>query len=406
LAAVTFLLVVDLRGRHASGYEGKLRFRLNDFEQRVLVQLPHNAHDVLEDTLPEAFFGTQMGPGFVPIGGKDRLGLSTVLSLMVIGAGVGLARRNVLWGMIVLMTVVTMAGIGSVPRYFIMILPLLVVGWGLLVAGLAGRLKDPGVREILTFAGLGVVLIPNLISCLNLVREQRGLSRPKDGLKYVGFAKAYHTGKWAPVHDVARMIRENVGPEQAVIGPEATVLTFLSDRDVFGLGMFLPRKDRKGKWERQLRGMKSKFAYAVFPDGTDKLYDDKDVVTGKMVRSGLLRPTRTVASAGGYKLCEYELAPGRRKRGSTKHDPIAATQPKRRGGAAAAGTPTTEPAGRPRGRRSRASTAPTTNQVAPATAPSSSRSSRARRRAAAAAAAATQQVAPPTVPTTAPVRKP
>jgi hypothetical protein len=307
--------------------------------------------------------------------------------------------------MVVLVTVVTMATIGSVPRYFIMILPLLLVGWGLQVAWIAGRFKDPGVREILTFVGLGLVVIPNLISCLNLVREQRGLSRPKEGLRYVGFAKSYHTGKWAGVHEVARMIHDHVRPEQQVIGPEATVLTFLSDRDVFGLGMLLPRKDRKGRWERLLRGMKAKFEYVVFPDGTDKLYDDKDVVTGKLIRAGLLRPTHTVASVGGYKLCEYELVPARRKRGSTKHDPIAATQPKRRGASASGGnaTATTEPAARPRGRRSRAATVPTTGQVAPATAPSSTRSSRARRRA---AAAATQPSRPATAPSTAPTRTP
>jgi hypothetical protein len=208
------------------------------------------------------------------------------------------------------------------------------------------------------------------------------------------------------------MIHDHVDPDQTVIGPEATVLTFLSDRDVFGLGMLLPRKDRKGLWERRLRGMQSKFAYVVFPDGTDKLYDDKDVVTGKMIRNGLLRPTRTVASAGGYKLSEYELVFPRRKRGvSTKHDPIAATQPKRRGAAAATqnGTAvaTTGPAGRPRGRRPRgvAATAPTI-VGSPATAPVSTKSSRARRRRAeaAAAAAATQPSKPATVPATAPSR--
>jgi hypothetical protein len=294
-----------------------------------------------------------------------------------------------------------------VPRYFIMILPLLLAGWGLYVAWAAGRFRDPGVQFVLTFVGLGVLVIPNLISCLNLVREQRGLSRPKEGLKYVGFARAYHTGKWAGVHDVARMIHDHVHPDQTVIGPEATVLTFLSDRDVFGLGMLLPRKDRKGLWERRLRGMQSKFAYVVFPDGTDKLYDDKDVVTGKMIRNGLLRPTRTVASAGGYKLSEYELVFPRRKRGaSTKHDPIAATQPKRRGASATtqSGTATTGPAERPRGRRPRGVTA-TAPTVGPATAPVSTKSSLARRRRAeAAAAAATQPAKPATAPATAPSR--
>jgi len=403
VAAVTFLAVVDLRGRHAAGYEGKLKGRFANIT-RVLDQLPHNVHDVLEETLPESFFGTQLGPGFIPVGGKDKVGLSTLASLVVIGAGVFLVRRNVLWGLLVLLTVGTMGVIGSVPRYFIMILPLLLAGWGLHVAWVAERFRVPLARELVAVVGLGLVVTPNLLSCLNIVREQRGLSRPQQGLKYVGFLKAYHAGKWAGVRDVARMVHDNVHPDQQVIGPEATVLTFLSDRDVFGLGMLLPRKDRGGIWYRKIRDMRSKFEFVVFPDGNDKLYDDKDVVTGKLIRLGLLRPTRTVATAGGYKLAEYDVAPPKPKRARRARDPIAATQPKVRGatnpGAA------TQPAERPRGRRPRgvATTQPTTGPAASVTtAPVSSRSARARRRAAAAAAAATQ---PTTRPSTAPVITP
>jgi hypothetical protein len=392
VAAVTFLIFVDLRGRNAAGYEGKLKGRLANVE-RVLNQLPRNVHDVLEETLPESFFGTQLGPGFIPVGGKDKVGFSTLGSLVVIGAGVFLVRRNVLWGLLVLLTVGTMGVIGSVPRYFIMILPLLLAGWGLHVAWVAERFRAPGAREIVAIIGLGLVVTPNLLSCLNLVREQRGLSHPRQGLKHVGFLRAYHGGKWAGVHDVAKMVGDNVRPDHQVIGPEATVLTFLSDRHVFGLGMLLPRKDRGGIWNRKIRDMKSMFEYVVFPDGTDKLYDDKDVVTGKLIRLGLLRPTKTVATAGGYKLAEYDVVAPPPKRARKSRDPVAATQPKRRG--AATGPAATQSVERPRGRRSRAAatTAPTTQ---PTTEPVSSRAARARRRAAAAAAAA----APTTQPTT------
>jgi hypothetical protein len=301
-----------------------------------------------------------------------------------------LVRRNVLWGMLVLLTVGTMGVIGSVPRYFIMILPLLLAGWGLHVAWVSERFRAPLARELVAMVGLGLVVAPNLLSCLNIVREQRGLSRPQQGLKPVGFLQAYHVGKWAGVRDVAKMVQDNVRPDQQVIGPEATVLTFLSDRHVFGLGMLLPRKDRGGIWYRKIRDMKSKFEYVVFPDGTDKLYDDKDVVTGKLIRLGLLKPTRTVATAGGYKLAEYEVVAPRPKR--LRKNVAAATQPKVRGAAA------TQTADRPRGRRPRgvATTQPTT-QGATTTAPASSRSARARRRAAA-AAAATQPTTRPVVP--------
>ncbi|MDB5319048.1 MAG: hypothetical protein JWN40_679 [Phycisphaerales bacterium] len=359
IAAAAFALV-DLRGNSAAGgYEGKMRARLADFHHKIIEPLPQNVYAVLEQTLPEAFFGTQLGPGFIPVGGGHWIGLSAIYSLVLIVSGVLLVRRNVLWGLFVLFTVLTMGAIGSVPRYFIMILPLLLVGWGLHINWLAERFRAYGAKEAITFAGLGLVVIPNLISCANLIREQRGFSRPQEGFKHVGFAQAYHSGKWQGVEEVAKMIHDHVRPDQKIFGPEATVLTFLSDRDVFGLGMFLPRKDRGGAWERKLRKMQaeSSYAYAVFPDTSAKLYDDKDVVTGKLIKVGMLRPTKVIATAGGYKLCEYQVvALGKAKH--HKRDLSAATQPKarRQRSATTTGPAATQPVAPPRRRRPRAAT--------------------------------------------------
>jgi hypothetical protein len=151
-------------------------------------------------------------------------------------------------------------------------------------------------------------------------------------LKSIGFLKSYHGGKWDGVNQVAAMIRKNIPADQTIFGPEATVLTYLSERKVFGLGRFLPRKDRGGKWDRILHEIKPQFACAIFPDTTDKLYDDKDVVTGKLIRLGVLKPTRTIATAAGYKLCEYEIVKVAKKKKTKHHDRniAAATQPKPR----------------------------------------------------------------------------
>jgi hypothetical protein len=329
VAAGVFMLV-DLRAGRSGGYERKVTARIADFKNKVLDPLPNNVYAVLEQTLPESFFGTQLGPDFIPVGGGHRIGLSAIYSLVLIASGIWLVRRNVMWGLLVLFTVVTMAALGSVPRYFIMILPLLLIGWGLHVCWLADRFKAYGAKEVVAFAGLGLVVIPNLISCANLIREQRGLTRPQDGLKYVGFARAYHGGKWQGVEEVGKMIHDHVGGDQKVFGPEATVLTFLSDRDVYGLGMFLSRKNRKGVWENEIRrNIRPKFAYGVFPDTHSKLYEDKDVVTGTLIKLGMLRPTRTIAKAGGYKLCEYEIVTLNQKHTTTsKRNRAAATQPK------------------------------------------------------------------------------
>ena len=389
ITAITFALVVDVRGKQG-GYERKVGARLQDFTRKIVDPLPGNVYALLEQTLPESFFGTQLGPGFIPVGARYSVGMSTVFSLIVMGSAVWLVRRNVLWGLFALVTLITMASLGSVPRYFIMILPLLLAGWGLFIRWLGDRFKLFGAREVIAFAGLGMVVIPNGISCLNLIREQRGITRPQEGFRHVGFARAYHGEKWLGIDDVARMIHDHVRPDQRVLGPEATVLTFLSDRDVFGLGMLLPRKDVRGEWDRVIRKQqRGGLVYAVFPDTNDKLYDDKDVVTGRLIRTGMLRQAKVIARAGGYVLAEFQVVTtpkGQRH----QRDLAAATQPKvkpvrsaaaRRRAAAAtqastqastqATASTTQPAGRRRGRRPRGAVTPpaTMPKTGPATRP-------------------------------------
>lgn len=326
LAALAFMLVVDLRGKHAAGYEGKLSERYGEL-QKVLSQLPQNAHAMLEQTLPESFFGTQMGPGFVPFL-KDRRGeqlwwgLSSIFSLVLIGGGVWLARRNMLWGMFLLLTAGTMTVIGSVPRYFIMVLPLLLAAWGGQVAWAAGKVRRwAWAPEVVVFFGLGMVVTPNLISCANLIREQRGYSKPQEGFKKIGFLKAYHGGTWDGVYEVAGMIRMHVKDGQKVIGPEATVLTYLSGRDVFGVGMLLPKRDRNAVWSTKLRKMRQDgFDYCVFavPGTSGGLYEDKDLLTGKLIRIGVLRPRQEIASAADYRLCTYDVMLVVKKGGSKR----------------------------------------------------------------------------------------
>jgi hypothetical protein len=367
ITGLVFFLVI--RGKGGHGYEQKLADRLSDVQRKVLLQLPPNIHELLEQSLPESFFGTQFGPGFIPVwtdarGHVYKLGLSSLLALAVVAAGVLLVHRNVLWGLTVAATILTMAMLGSVPRYFIMILPLLLAGWGLLVERLAGRMRVFPLREAAGFIGLGLVVAPNLLDCADLIREQHGYSRPQQGLKHVGFLQAYHGGKWAGVDAVAKMIQENVKPDQKVVGPEATVLTYLSDRDVFGLGMLLPRFDRGGIWEQKIPRLG--FTAAVFPDKTDKLYDDKDVLTGKLIRMGMIKPTRTLAAAGGYRLSEFQVV-SLGLRGSHKGKSLATTQPARpRGKTAATTRSTTQPGGKkhpstqPPARPKRPGTRPTT----------------------------------------------
>jgi hypothetical protein len=50
------------------------------------------------------------------------------------------------------------------------------------------------------------------------------------------FAEHYRHGRWLPYMRMADAIAEQVPTRQRVVGPEARVLTFLSERPVFGPG--------------------------------------------------------------------------------------------------------------------------------------------------------------------------
>ncbi|HSI35808.1 MAG TPA: hypothetical protein VK986_19655 [Tepidisphaeraceae bacterium] len=334
-AALVFLFVLDPRGKRegTGSYQHRIEAMFADVKT-VVGRAPQNLNDLLEQTLPESFFGTQLGSGFIKAGqevgrrgavGKPlKWGPTGAFSLLLIGSGVALARRNVLWGMLVLTTVGTMVLFGSVPRYFLMILPVLLAGWALMVAGLArwagsrcGPQWGPVCAAGVAFAGLGLVILPNLVQVVDLVREQHGMTRK---LAYVGFETSYHGGDWTAAYGVRDMLREHVKPGERVIGPESTVLTYMSGRDVYGLGVLLPRKDTGGVWEQKLRRMSRPsepfhFTYAIFPDTHKGLFNDKDGVTGKLIRLGMIKPKTVIARGGGYILATYEVVHVERKRG-------------------------------------------------------------------------------------------
>jgi hypothetical protein len=324
LSAATFVIALDVRGGSKNKYEDRVWQRLTDFEEKVVKPLGQNVRDLFEETLPEAFFGTQLGPG-----------VSSMFTAALIFAGVMLVRRNVLWGVFLFMSIASIAVLGSVPRYFVMLMPLLLAGWVLGVQCVASRFERPAARTVVAMLGLAVIVAPNLVGVFDLVREQRGYTRPKDGFKFVGFRQSYHQGKWAPAYDVARMIQKNVKPNERVFAPEATVLTYLSGRNVYPMGLVLPHE--KQKWSQRLRRVAPIFPYVVFPSAIDKLgagkrlFNDKDELTWSIIRARAITPKRQIATTGGYALSTYVVSgpPKRPPRLSTK-DKIAATQPKRR----------------------------------------------------------------------------
>jgi hypothetical protein len=242
LATIVFITLIDIRSRQSGflsgGYEERMVSKVENFSNKVAPLLPGNVGELLEDALPMAVMGYRSGWGLINLAGH-HLGFGAGFSLIVICSGIWLARRNMLWGMFVLLTIIALIFAGPVPRYFLMILPLLLAGWGLFIQRIAALFRSRfGARFVMGF-GLFFLLTINAVASSEFIMTQRGFSKLLDshhhwqGLHHVGFLKAYDFGHWVGFDRLAMSIHKATSPHDKIIGPDANVLTFLTDRQVY-----------------------------------------------------------------------------------------------------------------------------------------------------------------------------
>lgn len=314
MAFLAFWFGLDIRMKHAKGfggggYEARAAGKLAHFGTAILPALPENVGEMLENALPMATLGFRSGVGLIPLG-NHRLAFGAAFSLAIIAAGVGLARRSVLWGAMVAITVVVLTLMGSIPRYFVTILPLLLAGWGVMVSRFAGRFERPWQSALVIRLGLGLILGLNIVASLDFILTQRGITRALDehnhwqGWHHVGFLRAYHYGHWAGIYDLANMLREEIGPNERILGPESTILTYLSGRQIYP-----PEK------ELVIAGAGKLFHRALFPVGTGRqMIEEYDKQLKNLIKAGSLREGEIDSEpVAGYRLSDLEVPAERAK---------------------------------------------------------------------------------------------
>lgn len=309
VAGGVFLLVLDLRsktGLLSGGYEMRMHSMLLQFKPKLVTQLHHNLEEMLGTALPISFYGSRLG----------KFGIYN--SVLIVACGIWLSRRSILWGLLVLATVLALSIWGAIPRYFMMLLPLLLAGWGVVVHAIAVRLRGKWAPDLVLVAGLGVVLVVNLVICLDFIRIQRGITRPVSqtthkwvGFHHVGFLNVYHNGQWAGVRELAASVASHTSPRQKLIGPEATVLTFLSGRQVYPAVTAVP-----------YHGQEVLIELGLFPVRRERgaKFVEYDTALGELLDAGQLSPGKQIAGpVDGYWLAEMNVSawsprPGRQKR--------------------------------------------------------------------------------------------
>lgn len=260
----------------AGGYEQTALHGLADAWNGLRQQLG----PVFRRDLPEAFFGESMGP------------LGPVFSLLLIAGVVVVLRRQPLWGLLALLAILVtlLLDFTSTPRYYLMILPTLWLGWVLLSSRLVLGLREPWRNGAL--GGLLLLgLLPNFGGIASFIIEQRR----------VDFLAGYERGQYVPLVAIAGHIRQFVPEGARVVGPYSAVLTYLSGRRVLGGNQLLLDKPVSRHLE-VLQAFDPQ--YAVFPV---RFYRARDARLVPLLERRLLTPTRVLAHDGEIYLAEVAV---------------------------------------------------------------------------------------------------
>ena len=202
--------------------------------------------DMLAEYTPEAVLGIELGTG-----------LDQLFSVTVIALGVLLVTRRVLWGAWVAATVAQMAFWLPRERYFLPILPLLLLALWQAATWLERRLKPP--LGTVAFAGVLMLLtLPNLLQDGVFIAEQRwrGIS-PTD----------LRDPSIRPLVEMGREIAATVGERDIVLAEPARELTYFSRRKVLSPPRSLrqpPTEEQEQLFNRELLAAPQLFA--VMPE--------------------------------------------------------------------------------------------------------------------------------------------
>ncbi len=247
----------------------------------VVADIPKAIWDILNDDLPRLFFAERI------------VGVSLILTLALLGGVLLVAvrsdrreARRPLWMLLVVVLFVAVLLASSEARYWLMVLPVLWVGW---VLGIAKGARDWFVtdraRSIYVAAGVGFVLICNSIHVVKFAIEQR--SRP--------FLSHYKDGSYALLPGTARALQRHTDVSDVAIGPYAPILQYLSDRRV------LDRRDLgfgeiSEEIPRLVAVRDSGATWMIFPH---QPYKHKEPEMYRLIGKGLIYPSN-IAPSGAF----------------------------------------------------------------------------------------------------------
>jgi hypothetical protein len=249
------------------GYEREARRVIPQMLRKLPTELPSQVHAILRNDIPAAVFGEQLAPA------------SVLGSLLVLGSTLLLFRHHALWVLMVFATVGATLLLSSEARYYMMVLPILLLGWLTLTCALASRLSVKH-GQIVLLCSLALVVLNNLSASVRFFSEQRRLD----------FLAHYRKGEFVPVLAMCEQIRKHAGPRQKVLGPMGSIMSVFSGRHVVTQRELFPYE-----WTSRAPRIvsRAKLRYVVFPA---RLYEKKEPLIAALMRKHIIVPRTKVAT--------------------------------------------------------------------------------------------------------------
>ncbi len=256
------------------GYEQQFLDRLNS----IGATLRRNVPDLLRRQLSEGFFNGRFGNVLTP-----------AVALALIGSTWFLFRRGlVLWGLLILCTIGVTLLVEVVPRYYLMILPVLMAAYVLTFRAMAARAGPKWGPAVFT-AGVVLLVIPNVVRVVAFAYDQHW----QDPGGHI---------KWQRSIASAELVKDHVPEGSKVLAPGATIVSYLSGREALMAREIFPEHKSPIHYPQYLadEGVK----YAIWPP--NKIRDQEGVIAEMMDR-GVIVPTDVLARGGGLALAEIEI---------------------------------------------------------------------------------------------------
>ena len=219
LATWATVQAIDLRGRGFNPMSGGYEREAVELFPDVNKTFGQRTYSALRDQLPASFFGEQMAP------------VSIASSLVLLGSCLLLFRRRAVALMIFITFGITLI-LSTQPRYYTMVLPLMLLGWILMLMEIEKRLprKWSGIALAI---GLALIAGNNISASVSFIREQRSIP----------FLKHYKNGKYLTAVHMSDLIIKRVPRDGHVLGPSASLMTYISGIHVFSQREILGRRN-------------------------------------------------------------------------------------------------------------------------------------------------------------------